>query len=231
MVRLGIRDVLMQEVKSDDRRNAGRIILRTIDELLMRERAAQSQMSAGIDRALEKCGDLRRRAEAAGLAFAGHETRYETLLRLVAAWREAPDFVVRLILDDENGAPPAVAMQAARLATELENELDQAISAAATVPETAAEKERMLTSDELRDLLQSGLGEPEVKIEDFERIPGGLSKRTYRFTAAAPRWGEHPLIARETAKGSAAARAPPAMSMSMRHGVRRPGSPMRAKAT
>jgi aminoglycoside phosphotransferase (APT) family kinase protein len=212
MMRLGIRDVLMQEVKSDDGRNAGRIILRTIDELLMRERAAESEMSTGIDRALEKCGDLLRRAEAAGLALAEHKARYETLLLLAAAWREAPDFVavyrgilalaeeyVKLILDDEKGAPPALAMQAARLATELENEIDQAISSAATVVETAAEKEQMLTCEELCELLQRGLGEPEVKIERFERIPGGLSKRTYRFTAAAPRWGEHPLIARETA--------------------------------
>src|SRR6266404_1108587 len=55
LVRGGIRDVLMREVKSDDGRNAGRIILRTIDELLMRERAARSAVSTDIDRAIEKC--------------------------------------------------------------------------------------------------------------------------------------------------------------------------------
>jgi aminoglycoside phosphotransferase (APT) family kinase protein len=212
MIQRGILDVLLQEVKSDDGRNAGRIILRTIDELLMRERAAHGSMSADIDRAIEKCGRLMQQAERAGLTSAVHRTRYEALIRLAATWRAAPDFVavhreilafteecVKLLVGNESAASAPGAMQAARDATDLENALDQAIVAAASVPKTAAEVERVLTPADLGDLLRSGLKDSQVEISGFERIPGGLSKRTYRFTAASEHWGEHRLIARETA--------------------------------
>jgi aminoglycoside phosphotransferase (APT) family kinase protein len=212
MIRLGIRGVLMQEVKSDDGRNAVRVILRTIDELLMRTRAPTRAVSADIDRAIEKCGRTLEGAEDAGLDCASQKARHRALIRLAETWRAAPDFIavyreilalteetVKLILENADAVPAHLPMQASQDATELENSLDQAIVAAATFPETVEEAERVLTPQDLRELLQRGLEEPEVEIDNFERIPGGLSKRTYRFKAAAKRWGEHRLIARETA--------------------------------
>jgi aminoglycoside phosphotransferase (APT) family kinase protein len=212
IIRLGIRDVLMQEVKSDDARNAGRTILRTIDELLMREGAAQGAVGADIDRAVENCGRLLQCAEKAGVSSPAHQARYQALLKLAQDWRAAPDFAdvhgailalteeyMKLILHDETALSTGVRMQAARDATELENSLEQAIAAAATVAETSAEAEQTLDTDELRGYMRSALQEADADISAFERIPGGLSKRTYRFMAVSPRHGERPFIARETA--------------------------------
>jgi aminoglycoside phosphotransferase (APT) family kinase protein len=178
----------------------------------MRERAPGSAMSAELDRTIEKCAHLVRLAADAGLPAAPLEARHAALVALAKAWREAPDFVavcreilalteetVQLVAADERAAASSLLMRTARDATELENSLEQAIVGAASVQEAAEEAERTLTVADLEALLQHGLGEAPVRVDGFERIPGGLSKRTYRIAASAPRFGTHRLIARETA--------------------------------
>jgi len=212
MIRTGLSEVVLPEVRTDDGQAAGRVILRTIDELLMRERAAAGPVSADIDAAMGKCARLLEQARSAGRASAQHQARLEQLIRMVRDWRAAPGFVtvhreilalsealVRLLVGDEQAAASAGAMQVAQEVAELENALDQAVLAAVQPPAAAPAAEPMLGPSELAALLRRGLGESEVAIRDFERIPGGMSKRSYRFTAVAPRWGEHQLIARETA--------------------------------
>ncbi|MET0661429.1 MAG: phosphotransferase family protein [Steroidobacteraceae bacterium] len=211
LIRRGLADVLVPELESDAARDAGRILLRTVDELLMRHSDAKDALNdllqAGITLA------LRLEAMAQGMRIAVEEssTHLQTLAQKLSARDPAVDItmlrrellgvvdqLLNAILSGSEVAN-AAALQVAQDAADWENALEQAVVAAAETRPPGVIAAGGLTRVSLQDWLCRALSEPQLEVDEFERITGGMSKRTYRFRVRSNAWGNQPLILREMA--------------------------------
>ena len=212
LIRRGLSEVLAPEIQSEVGDNTVQVLIRTVDELLMRDQAAQSGLVEAMAKATAKCAELLQHAQHIGVAKQAHHERFEALNDHVEAWRSAPQFtdvqremlelseeLVELTLNRSDSAPDAAELELVNTATGLEAGLEKFVFDAAVREQPSVEEEAGHTEEDIRDFLRRSCGEPDLVIKDFESIPGGMSKRTYRFTASSPQWGEQPLIARETA--------------------------------
>ena len=207
IVRLGIQDFLVPEVTSDQGTYACKIILRTLDELLLRERALATGFFELFNGAIERCEALVDVAERRSLAGSTERDQVRQARVMLKAWQSAPNFA------EMHGAVVGLAERLAVSLAEapydqdsattiagvidVQNDLDQAILANVNPPAREQATDSGLGASEIEAMLGDATGAP-VTISEFERIPGGLSKRTYRFIANTG-GNARPLIARETA--------------------------------
>jgi aminoglycoside phosphotransferase (APT) family kinase protein len=212
LMRKGLEEILLPELISDAGRDTARVLMRTIDELLLRDQAAQNGLADTIDRSIARCADLLDKSERLGAAAAVDKSRFDSLVRRAQAWRDAPRFTdvereLLLFLEqlataalsrDEVAVTPE-AMALAHEATALEGDLERFVFTHATPPVAAAADAAAMTQQDVTEFLRRVRNESDLSIDRWERIPGGMSKRTYRFFATSKQWGEQPLIVRETA--------------------------------
>jgi hypothetical protein len=62
----------MPELKTDGAQDAGRVLMRTLDELVMREQAPVTRLGSDLNDAIRTAGELIDRARELGFAPAAH---------------------------------------------------------------------------------------------------------------------------------------------------------------
>jgi aminoglycoside phosphotransferase (APT) family kinase protein len=208
IIRLGIQDILVPEILSDQGRDACQVIMRTVDELLMRERAVALGFRELLEDALETGTRLLGVATQRGLVDSAEHQQLEQVRVLLDAWRSAPNFVdvhsavlafferLATLFADAPYAESTAQMVAS--VAEMQDRLERALLRDAVPPKTALSVDAGVTIPELQVVL-GGASPQTIVVDDFERIPGGLSKRTYRFNAKIGGSEGRPLIAREMA--------------------------------
>jgi len=209
LMRKAVADTLMPELSSDEARRVGKIVLGGFDELLRREQLAPqllNHMSAGVALAhrVQAClgtigGDEDQATRALLVKING---RFEDHTVNSGHYQELLAVLERLVGTALVRAPETASGTLALRAlieeiSQWESSFEQALLEPVAVP-MAADEAVSLSLQHLQTFVrQNATPGGNIKINEFARIPGGMSKHTFRFNLQDDASATEALIVRQ----------------------------------